>query len=75
VLESTSHGFTGLVAILLAVFCFARPDDFPSFSERPSAGPMFDAEVLDLKLVGRCTGVANGGTRPQDQKHEWVLHG
>jgi hypothetical protein len=75
VLELTSYGLTGLVAMLLVVFCFACKDDFASFSERPSAPPMFDADLRDLKPVERCTGVANGDTRTQDQKHEWVLHG
>jgi len=75
VLELTSYGLTGLVAILLVVFCFACKDEFASFSERPSAPPMFDADLRDLKPVERGTAVANGDTRPQDQKHEWVLHG
>jgi len=70
-----SNVITGLVAILLVVFCFACTDEFASSSERPSAPPMFDADLRDLKPVERCTGVANGDTRPQDQKHEGVLHG
>jgi hypothetical protein len=74
VLELTSYGLTGLVAILLVVLCFACNDEFASFSE-PSAGPMFDADLRDLKPVERSTCVANGDTWPQDRKHEWVLHG
>jgi hypothetical protein len=75
VLEPTSYGLTGLVAVLLVVFCFACKDDFASFRERPSSSPMFDADLLDLKPVERRRDVANGDTRPQDQKQEWVLHG
>jgi len=74
VLELTLYGLTGLVAILFVVLGFACNDEFASVSERPSPGPMFDADLRDLKPVERCTGVASGDTRPQDQKHEWVLH-
>jgi hypothetical protein len=73
--ELTSYGLTGLVAILLLVFCFACKDEFASFSEGPSSGPICDAELRHPKPVERCTGAANVDTRPQGQKHEGALNG
>jgi hypothetical protein len=34
--ELTSYGLTGLVAIMLVAFCFACKDEFASFSNGPS---------------------------------------
>jgi hypothetical protein len=74
-LELTSYGRTGLVAILLVAFWFACKDEPASFSHKPSSGPISDAELCHRKPVERCTGTANCDTDPQGLKHEGVLHG
>jgi hypothetical protein len=73
--ELTSYGLTGLVAILLAALWFACKDESASFSEMPSPSPIYDTELRHPKPVERCTGAANGDTRPQGQKHQGDLHG
>jgi hypothetical protein len=74
-LEFTSYGLTGLVAILLAAFCFACKNEPVSFSHKPSSGPISDVESCHRKLVERCSGTANSDTDPRGLKHEGVLHG
>ena len=74
-LELTSYGLTGLVAILLVAFCFACKDEPASFSHKPSSGPLSDAELCHPKPVERCTGAAKSDTEPQGPKHTGVLHG
>ena len=74
-LELTSYGLTGLVAILLVAFCFACNDESVSFSDKPATGPMCDAESRHPKAVEGCTGAANDDTWHQGQKDEGALHG
>jgi len=74
-LELTSYGLTGLVAILLVAFCFACKDEPASFSHKASCGPMYDAELCRPKPIERCTGTANSDTGRQGQQHEGSLHG
>jgi len=74
-LELTSYGLTGLVAILLVAFCFACKDEPAVFSHKPSSGPIYDEELCHPKPVERCTRTANSDTGPQDPKHEGALHG
>ena len=73
IVEWTSYGLTGLVAILLVVFCFACKDDAASFSQKPSSDPIYDAELRHPKPVERCMGAANGDAQPE--KHEAALFG
>ena len=68
-LELMSYGLTGLVSILLIVFCFVCKDD------TPSSDPMYDAELRHPKPVERCARAANGDTGPQSRKHKAVLNG
>ncbi len=74
-LELTSYGLTGLVALLLVAFCFACKDELASFSHKPSSGPISDAELCHRKPVEGRTGTANSDTDPQGPKNEGVLHG
>lgn len=74
-LELTSYGLTGLVATLLVAFCFACKDESASFSDKPSSGLRYDAELRHPKPVERCTCAANGDTGAQGQQHEGSLHG
>lgn len=74
-LELTSYGLTGLVAILLAAFCFACKDEPPSLSHKPSSGPICDAELRQPKPVEGCTCTTNGDTWLPVQQHEGSLHG
>ena len=74
-LELTSYGLTGLVAMLLVAFCFACKDESASFGDKPSSGLMYDAELRHPKPIERCTGTANSDTEPQGPKHEGILHG
>jgi hypothetical protein len=74
-LELTSYGLTGLVAILLVAFCFACKDEPALFCHKPSSRPTYDAELCHPKPVERCTGTANSDTGPPGLKHEGVLHG
>ena len=74
-LELTSYGLTGLVAILFVVFCFACNDESASFSDKPSSGPRYDAELRHPQPIERCICAANGDTGPQGQQHEGALHG
>jgi hypothetical protein len=74
-LEVTSYGLTGLVAILLVAFCLACKDDRALFSLKSSFGPISDAELCHPKPVERYTGTANSDTEPQGLKHEGALHG
>jgi hypothetical protein len=75
VLELTSYGLTGLVAMLLVAFCFACKDESASVSDKPASGLMYDAELRQPKPVERCTFAANGDTGPQGQQHQGALHG
>jgi hypothetical protein len=74
-LELTSYGLTGMVAILLLVFCSACKDEFASFSEGPQSGPMYEAELRHPKPVERDMGAANSDPAQTGPKHEGVLHG
>ena len=74
-LELMSFGLTGLVALLLVAFCFAWKDEFASFNDKPSSGPICDAELRHPKPVEGRTGAANVDTGPQGQKHEGALNG
>jgi hypothetical protein len=74
-LELTSYGLTGMVAILLVAFRFACKDEPDSFGEKPSPSPICNAELRHPKPVERRTGATNSDTRPQGQKLEGVLHG
>jgi hypothetical protein len=74
-LELASYGLTGLVAILLVAFCFACKDESASFSDMPSSGPGYDAELRHPKPIERCTCAANGDTGPQGPQHEGSLRG
>lgn len=74
-LELTSYGLTGLVAMLLVAFCFACKDESSSFSDKPSSGRMYGAKLRHPKPVERCTCAANGDTWLQGQQHEGSLHG
>ena len=74
-LELTSYGLTGLVAILLVAFCFACKDEPALFSHKPSSGPINDAELCHPKPVERCTDTANSDSGPQGPKRERALHG
>lgn len=73
--ELTSYGLTGLVAILLVAFCLACKDESASFGEKPSFRPTYDAGLGHPKLVDRWTGAANSDTGQQSQKHEGNLNG
>jgi hypothetical protein len=74
-LEVTSYGLKGMVAILLLMFCFACKDEFASFTEGPSSSPMYDAELRHPKTAKRSTGAANSDPAQQGQKHAGALHG
>jgi len=74
-LELTSYGLTGVVAMLLVAFCFACKDESASVSDKPASRLVYDAELRQPKPVERCTCAANGDTGPQGQQHEGALHG
>jgi hypothetical protein len=74
-LELTSYGLTGLVAMLFVAFCFACKDESASFGDKPSSSLMCDAELRHPKPVEGCTCTANGDTWLQGQQHEGSLHG
>jgi hypothetical protein len=74
-LELTSYGLTGLVAMLFVAFCFACKDESASFGDKPSCGLMYDAELRHPKPVEGCTCTVNGDTWLQGQQHEGSLHG
>jgi hypothetical protein len=74
-LEFASYGLTGLVAILLVVFCFACKDDSASSSDKHLSRSMDNAELRHPKGVARCTCVADSNAGLRSQKHEGALNG
>lgn len=69
-LELMSNGLTGMVAMLLVVFCFACNGESASFSDKRSSGPIYDGELRHPKPADRRTGAANVDTGPHGKKHE-----
>jgi hypothetical protein len=63
-LELTSYSLAGLVAILLVAFCFACKDESASSNDKPSSGPMYEAELRHPKPVEKCARSANTDAGP-----------
>jgi hypothetical protein len=74
-LELTSYGLTGSLAMLLVAFRFACKDESASFSDKPSSDLRYDPELRHPKSIERCPCAANGDTGSQCQQHEGFLHG
>jgi hypothetical protein len=74
-LEITSYGLTGMVAILLVVFCFACKDDPALRTDKHSSRSMDDAELRRPKGLKRCRWAADTDAGPRGPKTRGDLNG
>jgi hypothetical protein len=75
-LELTSYGLTGLVAMLTVVFCFAFKDDCALAKKTPSLDPIDNAHLLRTPMpVETGPGAVYGDRMQHGQERGGTLHG
>jgi hypothetical protein len=75
-LELTSYGLTGLVAMLIVVFFFVFKDDCALAKETPSLDPIDNAHLLRTPMPDETGPGAEYGDRVQHgQERRGTLHG
>jgi hypothetical protein len=75
-LEFTSYGLTGLVAMLAVAFCFAFSDDLAPSKNKSSADPLDNAYSIGSPTpVEKGTSVVCGDRLQHGQEQVDPLHG
>ena len=75
-LELTSYGLTGLVAMLVVAFCFAFTDELARRKEESSCDPIRNVHLPASSGLNETLATARSNDRAQqDQKRKDALHG